>query len=317
MLFELARRTLLSLAAGLPLAIPAAQAADGMDLSLNGETLAWRLDPPAGGTPSFVVGTIHAVDDQLQPSIDRALALLDEAGALVVEVDLGDGAQLDLVSAMLLSDGRTLPEIIGEEQFARLAAITSDAYALPGEFLSGLAPWGAALMISVPAEQVRRMATGAPVFDQALVDHANAAGLPVETLESVDEQIAAFAGHPEADQVTMLAQAIDMHPRLDAMVAEMIARYIEDDLSGIAEMALSEMQTGDTALNQRVLDKLIDERNRRMAERLLPLLEARPYLVAIGALHLPGQDGVLNLLAEQGWTVTPVEQATNPRKRIR
>jgi uncharacterized protein YbaP (TraB family) len=312
MLFDVIRRTILTLAAGLPLAAPAAAATP--DFSLNGETLAWRLEPPGGGAPSYLVGTIHAVDDRLRPAIDRATGLLEEAGALVVEVELGDGAQLDLINAMLLRDGRTLPGIIGDDLFRQLVAIGRN-YDLPAEFLGNLAPWGAALMISIPVEQTERMASGTPVFDQALIDRADAAGLPVATLETVEEQIAAFAGHPEPDQIAMLVQAVEMYPRLDEMVEEMIARYVEDDLAALAEVALREMQTGDEGLNQRVLDLLIVERNRRMAERLLPLIEARPYLVAIGALHLPGEEGVLNLLARQGWTVTPAD--SRPRKRIR
>jgi uncharacterized protein len=296
------RRALLAVVAGLVFTTPAAAA--GSDLSLNGETLLWRLDPPGGGAPSYMVGTIHIVDERLQPSIDRALVRLEEAGALVVEVDISDAAQLDVMQAMLLTDGRALPDIIGEDQFARLAEIGA-AYQLPAFFLRQLAPWGAALMISVPADQIEKMAAGAPVFDQSLVDAAQLRGLPVETLETVQEQIAAFAGHPEADQVTMLDQALDLHPQLGAMVAEMIDRYLEDDLAGLTAVALREMETGDVGLNQRVLDLLITERNQRMAERVLPLIESRPHLVAIGAMHLPGETGVLNLLAERGWTVTP------------
>ncbi|MGF1624711.1 MAG: TraB/GumN family protein [Alphaproteobacteria bacterium] len=295
-------RRALALAAALVLATSAGVA--GADTSRFGETLLWRLDPPGGGQSSYLLGTIHVVDERLQPAIARALERLDETGALVVEVDVSDAAQLDVINAMLLPDGRTLPEIIGGDQFDRLAEIAA-GYGLPAEFLTRLAPWGAALMISVPVEQIERMASGAPVFDQSLVDAADARRMPVEILESVEEQIAAFADHPEADQVTMLGQALDLHPRLDAMVAEMMDRYLDDDLAGLAEVALREMDMGDDGLSERVLAALIVDRNHRMAERVIPLLETRPHLVAVGALHLPGPEGLLNLLTQAGWTVKP------------
>ncbi|MEZ5670245.1 MAG: TraB/GumN family protein [Alphaproteobacteria bacterium] len=288
--------------AALALAAPASAAA--ADYALYGDTLLWRLDPPGGGAPSYAVGTIHMVDPVLEPSLQRARDRLREAGALIVETDVSDAAQLDVVAAMILTDGRALPDLIGKEAFDRLAAIAED-YGLPGIFLRTLAPWGAALMISVPAEQMQRMAAGDAVFDQALIDSAQAWGLPVETLESIDEQIDAFAGHSEADQITMLLHAIEVHDQLDAMVEAMLARYVAGDLAGLAELALVEMSAGDETLDARVLDALITDRNRRMAERMLPLLAQHPHLVAIGAMHLPGEEGVLNLLAQQGWKISP------------
>ena len=308
-LISFSRRMLLGLAAGLAFTIsPATISPVGAeaDLALHGETLMWRLIPADGGAPSYLVGTIHIADDRLRPAIDRGVERLEETGALVVEVDISDAAQLDVMQAMILSDGRSLPDLIGEDQYARLIAI-GEAYGMPDFFLRQLAPWGAALMISVPAEQMERIMAGAPVLDQSLVNAAETRRLPVETLETIEEQVAAFAGHPEADQVTMLGQALDMHPQLDGLVEEMLERYLADDLAKLAAIALREMETGDAALNQRVLDALIVERNHRMADRVIPLIEARPHLIAIGALHLPGPEGVLNLLAQRGWTVEPAE----------
>lgn len=294
-----------AVAFGVALSAPAG-AAESLDLTLYGDTLLWRLDPPGGGAPSYMVGTIHVVDARLEPAVARAEARLQETGALVVETDLSEAGQLDVMSAMMLTGGRTLPDIVGDALFARLVTI-AETYGMPSFFLSQLAPWGAAMMISMPAEQLEAMAAGQAVFDQRLVDSADAWSLPVETLESLEEQIQAFADHPEADQVMMLEAAIDMHPRLDAMVTEMIDLYAADDLVGLTEVALQEMDMGDPELSERVLDALIVERNHRMAERVLPLLLEQPHLVAIGAMHLPGEEGVLNLLAQQGWTVQPAQ----------
>lgn len=293
-----------ALAAGLALAAPAA-AETPDDFSLYSETLMWRLEPPAGGAPSFMVGTVHMVDERLQPSLDRALARLHEAGALVVEVELADAAQSGMMAAMLLPEGRALTDLIGEDRFARLAAIVAD-YGIPAVFLEKMAPWGAAMTISIPAEQLQKMAAGIPVFDQTLVLAADDAGLPVETLESIEEQVAALSGAPEADQVEMLNNAIDMHDELTGLVATMVELYIADDLRGLAELLVLEMDLGDDAMTERAFEALVTERNHRMAERVAPLLAERPHLVAIGAMHLPGEDGVLSLLARQGWTVTPM-----------
>ncbi|MGF1624720.1 MAG: TraB/GumN family protein [Alphaproteobacteria bacterium] len=298
---RLLKRAALAIGAALSLTAPAAA-----DPSLYGDTLMWRLEPPGGGEPSYMVGTIHLADARLQPSIDRAIERLRETGALVVETDMSDAALADIVAAMMLTNGRTLPDVIGEAQFARLMVIAED-YGIPEEGLLPFAPWAVAMMLSVPADQLEAMATGDGVFDQRLIASAQAWTLPVETLEPTEEQIAVMSGYSETEQVAMLTATIEVHPQLHEILNEMLDAYLADDLAGLASVAMQQYESGD-AQTDRVLDALITERNHRMAARVIPMLEQRPHLIAIGAMHLPGPDGVLNLLAEQGWTVVPAEQ---------
>jgi uncharacterized protein len=300
---NLPKRAAHAIAAALSLIAPAAAAPD---LSLYGDTLMWRLEPPGGGEPSYIVGTIHLADPRLQPSIDQALERLQETGALVVETDMSDPSMADIAAAMLLTDGRTLSEIVGEEQFARLAVV-AETFGMPAESLQQFAPWAVAMLLSFPADQMEAMAAGDGFFDQRLVASAEAWALPVETLEPIEEQIAMLSSGPEEVQVAMLGSLIEMRPQMQVMMGEMVEAYLVDDLAGLAAAAMQQFEAGDEA-SDRMLDAMITERNHRMAERVIPMLEEQPHLVAIGALHLPGTEGVLNLLAEQGWTVVPAAE---------
>lgn len=291
------------LLAGVPQAGPAA--ADAPDFALYGETLAWRLEPPDGGAPSYMVGTMHLIDDRLETAIGRALALLHEAGGLVVEVDMSAAGQDAVIAAMLLPEGRSLEDIIGADNFARLGVI-ADEYGIPIDYLDRLAPWGVAMTISLPLDQLQKMAAGAPYFDQRLMLEAAEAGLPVETLETVEEQIAALSGGSEAEQAEMLIRLIDTRADQADISEAMIELYVADDLAGLAGLLAREMTAGDELLDAALFDVLVDDRNRLMAERVAPLLAERSYLVAVGAMHLPGEEGVLNLLARSGWTVSPL-----------
>jgi uncharacterized protein len=302
--FQLLKRAAFTVTAALALTTSALA---GTDFTLYGDTLMWRLEPPGGGAPSYMVGTMHLVEPRLEPAIDRALERLRETGALVVETDLAGASGSEFSTAMMLTDGRALPDIIGEDEFARLLAIV-EPYGIPESAASQYAPWGATLLVSMPADQVQHQAAGEAEFDQRLVDAAAAWALPVDFLEPIAEQIAVFADHPEQDQVAMLASALDLYPELDALTARMIDAYVADDLTQLADVVMRRFHWGDEALTARMVDMLITDRNQRMAERVIPMLEAHPHLVAIGAMHLPGPDGVLNLLAEQGWTVVPAEE---------
>ena len=142
-----------------------------------------------------------------------------------------------------------------------------------------------------------------PVLDDWLVLRARKAGRDVGFLETSLEQWQSFADIPMDDQVAMLRSAIDTY--YDARVrVDRVAVYVEGNFA--LSYALWERRLGylEPVLAQRYTDRLLNDRNRRMVERMLPYMEQRSAFVAIGALHLPGEDGILRLLEQRGYTVT-------------
>jgi hypothetical protein len=81
--------------------------------------------------------------------------------------------------------------------------------------------------------------------------------------------------------------------------------YLARDLGGLWRLNLA--SGGDPDLQQRFLERLLYARTERMLQRLQPLLEGGGVFVAIGALHLPGDRGLLRLLADRGYTITRVD----------
>jgi hypothetical protein len=105
------------------------------------------------------------------------------------------------------------------------------------------------------------------------------------------------------DQIAMLRSAIDTY--YDGRVRiDRVAVYVDGNLAlsyALWERRLSHLGP---ALAQRYTDRLLNYRNRRMVERMMPYMEQRSAFVAVGALHLPGEQGVLRLLERQGYRVT-------------
>ncbi len=292
--------------AGLGGGAPALADSHAADHQVYGDTLIWRLTPPDGGPASHIVGTMHVPDERLEPILQRALAQLDGADMLIVEADVTGEAQMAIAAQMMMTDGSQLADLIGQQLYDRLVEIGA-AYGMPSFFLRTLKPWGAAMLISVPPEQMTRMAAGEEVFDQRLISAAQAQGTPVLYLEDIQEQIDAFSDYSLDQQVAMLDFAIRLYPQLDGMFARMMELYVSDDLAGLAYFALEEMTVDDPALSDAISENLIYQRNANMAERIAEMSAGQAALVGIGALHLPGERGVLNLLAAEGWTVEPAE----------
>ena len=81
--------------------------------------------------------------------------------------------------------------------------------------------------------------------------------------------------------------------------------YLERDLKGLSVFG-QRHAFEDNSLYERVTERLLTDRNRLMVERMLPLLDAGDAFVAVGAMHLPGADGLLALLAERGYQIERV-----------
>jgi uncharacterized protein YbaP (TraB family) len=101
-----------------------------------------------------------------------------------------------------------------------------------------------------------------------------------------------------------LRDAVDSYDLIDAMNDKMLSRYLERDLNGLQKLAVESfdmMKNED--LRDKLKDTLITKRNLLMAERMQPHLMQGNAFVALGALHLPTDEGLLRLLERQGYYI--------------
>ena len=133
--------------------------------------------------------------------------------------------------------------------------------------------------------------------------HANANRIALHALESLDEQLGLFDRLAPADQIDMLRIAVRDSRHLDEIFTNLVDAYLARDLDAIYRL-LEEQATGQTARLQSFFsDELIDRRNQRMVERMQVRLAEGNALIAVGALRLPGEDGLLRLLERRGFSI--------------
>jgi uncharacterized protein YbaP (TraB family) len=257
--------------------------------------LLWEISGP-GISPSVVFGTIHSEDPEVLRLATPVRKAFDAARQVVVEALLDADAMVYSSSAMLLRDGRLLSDIIGQSLFKKVSTAIQ-ARGIPEIVLERMKPWAAAVTLSMPAPE-----TG-EVLDMALYRQALEAGKQVYGLETIQEQLRVFDALSETDQIMLLQDTVENFTLIDAMHAELLSAWKQRDLDRLMAINAEVMEGGDQQFADDIQQRLIVERNRRMAERMQPYLNAGDAFVAIGALHLPGEDGVLNLLQRQGYSV--------------
>jgi uncharacterized protein len=266
--------------------------------------LLWRVQRD-GGPASYLLGTIHSTDPRLRelpPEIDRAI---DESRLMAFELLAGGPGQERMAQAMLLPPGRNLEDVIGRELFLR-ALEAAAPLGVPAESLQRFKPWALGIFLGRPAVEVIRQAQGVPAFDFWLQDEARRRGKPVMALESYEEQIEVFDGMSEAEQVAMVTDMLADHAQIEAQFNRMFRAYLKGDIGVAMRIASDVSGVSDAAAAERFKTRLIDDRNRIMAARIAPLLRDGGAFVAVGAAHLPGEDGILARLEQRGYGIVRV-----------
>jgi hypothetical protein len=265
----------------------------------------WRVERD-GAEPSFILGTMHVTDPEvtaLPPAVSRAF---EGSRALAVELTMDTATQVILQSAALTADIDWIDRRLDERQRGLLAD-AAGRYQIPVANLRVLEPWAVTAMFSFPPSELQRQMRGLQPLDMQLMDKAEASGKRLIALERVEEQLEAFAGYSDQEQIAMLTQTLESVGSVEGDFARMKGAYLAGDLADLSALADEGFAKLDPALSGRVQQRLIADRNRHMADRLEPLLNQGRLFVAVGALHLPGEGGVLNLLAQRGYRITAVE----------
>ena len=257
--------------------------------------LLWKISK-TGQVPSHLFGTIHSEDPGVVDLPVPVKQAFDASNSVALEVLLDTEAMMYSSTAMLMLDGRSLSGVLGVPLYKQVAeAIVSRG--VPEPVLNRMKPWAAAVTLSTPV-----LETG-QVLDMVLYKDALQQEKPVYGLETVREQLDLFDTLSESDQIILLRDAVENLPALEAMNAELLKAYKQRDLDGLLTINETSMQTGDQRLAKDFQRRVVDDRNHLMAERMQPYLQQGKAFVAVGALHLPGETGLLNLLEQQGYTV--------------
>ncbi len=249
--------------------------------------------------PSHIFGTMHTEDPRvvLMPAVIKKT--FESASSFTLEVKLDSQVALDTISMMTLKDGRNLKTILGESLYAKSSALMA-SYGMPESMVNLLKPWAVFVSLSTPVRKTGQF------LDKVLYDDAISHGKPIYGLETVKEQLDIFDNMPMKEQVILLEDTIKNHDKLSAMIEEMTLVYLARDLGGLVVLNEKYMKEGNTNITRKLMKRLLVDRNLRMVDRMANQLDQGNSFIAVGALHLPGETGILNLLRAKGYNVSVV-----------
>jgi len=291
--------------------LAAAEAARADDL-VNGDGLLWRIEK-AGLAPSYLFGTIHSTDESALEIARRAAQSIN--GAKIVATELGgpiDTLEKANITAATLAkaldrDHDTFEGAIApDDRRAIEKLITSLGY--PAEFAHHLKPWFLAILTALPKCEAERETLNLPEVDQFIAETARNSGVKVIGLETAEEQIAAIANMRPQVAATLLTLTARDPALNDNLYATMLRLYRESRPAEILAVsdALGGLSEAERGAQDEFMLALLQGRNATMAERAASLLASGGAFIAVGALHLAGNTGLIERFRAQGYTVTKV-----------
>ncbi|UCP14113.1 TraB/GumN family protein [Aeromonas media] len=257
-----------------------------------------------GNDQHWLLGSIHAGKPSLYPLPDPVERAWQQSHALVMEVDMTHISQAqwqEMGAITRLVDGKTLKDHLPIDLYRR-TLIAAGQNGLNESMLAPLRPWFAAITLTQAALE-RTGYRGEFGVDQHFAKRANDGGKPIIGLETLLEQLGYLASVGD-NQTLMLESTLDELPDLEKGFAEVMKAWQDGDQATLINLLKEEMAP--PKLQAWLEQTLLAERNRNWVKRW-PGLPNESFIV-VGALHLYGEQGLLALLEQQGWRITPLTE---------
>lgn len=272
-----------------------------------------------GGTTLTIIGTLHLPDPRHDATIQAITPQLTSADLLLVEATLDDQTAMQTYMAqnpdlLTLPAGMSLIDALGPELWDRITTAAA-ARGLPGVMLARMQPWFVSMTLAIPPCAMAAMASGEAGIDNLLMQRAQAEGTPIAPLEPWQDTLALLSAGTFEEQIDALRMSLVEPWVQDAMTTAIIEFYFAGESAKswyIIDALLPHLPDMDQAVfNMQMAEMqemMLDNRNRKW----IPVIEEAAnrhddIVIAFGAAHLFGETGVLNLLAQNGWTVTELD----------
>ena len=261
-----------------------------------------------------VIGTMHLGDPRMDALTDRLSPYVETADLLFLEITRDEEKRMEQMMAtdpgLLLLTDTTLPEALDDETWA-LISDAARARGLPPFMAAKMQPWYLSVMLSIPACMMETLASDDnPGLDDRLITVAEDADTPMRSLERIEDVISIFTEEPFETQVSFLVASLMPDQVSDDMMATTTESYFDEanaESWALARVLADRYMEMDKAELDAAFDdfkqSLLIDRNLAWMDHIDAATESN-IVIAVGALHLMGESGVLNQLAERGYTLT-------------
>lgn len=259
---------------------------------------------------SYVMGTHHLAPISILDSIEGFNSAITSVDAIYGEIEQSEmtspATQQKMMTVAMAPADSTLSKIFTKEQYDSIDNVIKK-YSGGQASLNMLEAMSPAIVTQQIALLMNMQAI--PGFNpmQQLDTQVQAigmqAGKEVNGFETVDFQLNLLFGKPISEQAQDLLETIRKESKLASFSVELYESYMNQEIEKLYEL----MSNPEMGMDSEEEKEMVIDRNINWVNQLKTILPNKSVFVCVGSGHLPGEKGLLNLLRQAGYTITPVK----------
>jgi hypothetical protein len=264
------------------------------------KTLLWEINGKGLPKPSYVFGTMHVLCAAEEMMSDSLVAAISKSEQVFFEIDMDNpGEMLGVFKYIKMKGDKKIADLLSPDEYQRVKEyFAKNKTILPLSMMERFKPYFVAAMLS----ESKMPCTSKSGMEELIMRLAKKEGKPINGLESIAFQASVFDSIPYSEQAQELMKTIDEEAKQDSFTNRMAEIYRSQDLDQIEKLTLEE-EGGVSSY----LELFLFGRNASWIAPMEAAMQNQTVLFAVGAAHLPGEKGVLNLLRKAGYIIRPVE----------
>jgi uncharacterized protein YbaP (TraB family) len=270
--------------------------------------LLWQITGKDLSTTSYLYGTIHMIGKEDFIMTEATKKAFKEAELVTFEINMDEmtnlGTQFSALMKAFMDDGVTLKDLITEEEY-KLVDDHFSKMGLPLVFLERIKPMFLTVFASGDVDPMQGLSGGGDVmsYEMEFASMARQQEKTMGGLETVDFQMSLFDSIPYKAQAQMLVESIqEPEDGADDQMLQLAKIYKSQNLEAMQQMISNE--GSEFAAYEELL---LVKRNENWIPLMEGMMSKQPTFFAVGAGHLGGDRGVVNLLRQEGYTLTPID----------
>ncbi len=267
-------------------------------------SLLWEIEHQETQQKSYIFGTIHLIPESYFNISDSLIYCIDVAEEIYLEINLDKINDLleisDLLSELIMPNGILLSQLLSEEEFKQVQSKMEEMN-IPLFFYNKIQPMFLATYIhlnensDIKKEDVQQTVS----YDMEINKIALSKDKPIKGLESIDFQLKLLNCIPLKEQAKYLVSEINNELEQNNQ-QNLFEVYKNQDLELLKELI------ADPNIPEQFDELMLDKRNKNWVEQIKEIGKTKTCLYAVGAAHLIGENGILQMLSENGYSIRPM-----------
>ena len=273
----------------------------GVKKVVNKNSLLWEISGKGLKSPSYLFGTYHLIGQNFLDTLPGVINVLNQSQAVIGEIPFE--GEMELVQKMMpfmLLQGNSLDKILTPAEYAEVDSFIRKKTPMQLPALNGAKPGAVQLTVLtfIVPKNISPENQGLDMYFQKL---GKSSGKELFGFETIEQQAELIFNTPLERQKEMLLKTVRESERVIKESQQLFDAYCRQDLTTIEKLI-----TTSTDYTPAEMDEMLKKRNIAWVKQIPAQVSKQSVFYAVGAAHLLGNEGLINLLTKEGYTVKPI-----------